>query len=93
MLDEVKKYHVQLNGPSGVVYVHDKAQRFIESGRNQEEIERILEDRKMSVDPISGTCEGNFLGCWIEIRELPEKYEDRMEKFIGDNLESTTELD
>ncbi|MET0076412.1 MAG: hypothetical protein ABW130_19360 [Candidatus Thiodiazotropha lotti] len=67
------QYKVQLIGPSGVISVHDKRQEFIETGSDIYEIESELERRKMSVDPIKGTLEGRYVGCWICIMKLPDQ--------------------
>ena len=69
----LKQFLVQLIGPTGVVVVNGKPQRFVEEGESQLDVARRLEDRKMDIDPIKGSSayEGRFIGCWIDIRELP----------------------
>lgn len=77
MSSDIKQFLVQLVGPSGVLMVKGKAQRFIEEAMNRDEIERKLVDRKMDIDPIKGSVlyQGQYIGCWIDIRELPDPQE------------------
>ncbi len=74
MPEETKQYLIQLIGPLGVVIVNGKAQRFVEEAPSRLELERRLADRKMDIDPIKGSShyEGRFIGCWIDVRELPD---------------------
>jgi hypothetical protein len=79
MSKDNKKYLVQLIGPAGVVRVSGKPQRFIEEAPSRFEVERRLVDRKMDIDPIMGSNHygGQFIGCWIDIRELPDPHATR----------------
>jgi hypothetical protein len=74
MPDETKQYLIQLIGPLGVVRVNGKAQRFVEVASSRLELERRMADRKMDIDPINGSSryEGRFIGCWVDVRELPD---------------------
>jgi hypothetical protein len=74
MPDETKQYLIQLIGPLGVVRVNGKAQRFVEEASSHLELEQRLADRKMDIDPIKGSSryEGRFIGCWVDVRELPD---------------------
>lgn len=73
MADETRQFLIQLIGPQGVVVVNGKAQRYIEEAANRIELERLMVKSKMDIDPITGSAlyEGRFIGCWIDIRELP----------------------
>ena len=79
MSKENKKFLVQLIGPAGVVKVSGKLQRFIEEAPSSLEVERRLVDRKMDIDPITGSYHygGKFIGCWIDVRELPDPHTTR----------------
>ncbi len=79
MSNENKQFLVQLIGPTGVVRISGKAQRFIEEAQNSLEVERRLVDRKMDIDPITGSSHygGQFIGCWIDVRELPDPHTTR----------------
>ncbi|MES9940282.1 MAG: hypothetical protein ABW104_17985 [Candidatus Thiodiazotropha sp. 6PLUC2] len=72
MSEKLKNFHVQLIGPSGLVYVGENPQAFTETGRNILEVERQIESRNMAVDPLKGTSVGHFKGCWMSISEMPD---------------------
>ena len=77
MPDEIRQFQIQLIGPMGVVRVNGKAQRFIEEATSRLDLERRLIERKMDIDPIKGSSlyAGRFIGCWIDVRELPDPQE------------------
>ncbi len=77
MPDEIRQFQIQLIGPMGVVRVNGKAQRFIEEAVSRLELEQRLTERKMDIDPITGSSlyAGRFIGCWIDVRELPDPQE------------------
>lgn len=77
MPDEIKQFQVQMIGPMGVVRVNGKSQRFIEEATSRLALERRLAERMMDIDPIKGSSlyKGRFIGCWIDVRELPDPQE------------------
>ena len=79
MSTENRQFLVQLIGPTGVVRVNGKAQCFIEEAPSSLEVERRLIDRKMDIDPITGSYQygGQFIECWIDVRELPDRHATR----------------
>jgi hypothetical protein len=74
MSEETKQFLIQLIGPTGVVIVNGKVQRFIEEASSCQELERRLVDRKMEIDPIKGSRHyvGQYIGCWVDVRELSD---------------------
>ncbi|ODB84913.1 hypothetical protein A3194_14205 [Candidatus Thiodiazotropha endoloripes] len=77
MPDEIKQFQVQMIGPMGVVRVNGKPQRFIEEAISRLALERRLAERMMDIDPIKGSSfyKGRFIGCWIDVQELPDPQE------------------
>lgn len=69
---------MQIIGPNGIVSVNGKVQRSIEEALNGDEIEAKLDSLKMNIDPLKGhqLYEGRYLGCWIDVQQLPEPQEE-----------------
>ena len=68
-----KPFLGQLIGPSGVVRVNGKPQQFVEIATDGQALEQRMAEQKLDIDPLFGSrlYKGQFLGCWVPIRELP----------------------